>query len=76
MFNLMAMAFATQGLMTVASRIVMSFARDRGLGPLSGHLGAVHAKLLVPFWAVLFTAAWTIAFGLICGFPSTLEHHY
>lgn len=66
MFNLLAMAFATQGLMTVASRMVMSFARDRGMGPISGKLGAVHPTLKVPLWSVVFTAAWTVVFGLIC----------
>jgi hypothetical protein len=42
-----AMAFATQGLMTVASRIVMSTARDGLYGPISPHLARVHPRLAV-----------------------------
>jgi len=42
-----AMAFATQGLMTVASRIVMSTARDGLYGPVSPHLARVHPRLAV-----------------------------
>jgi len=41
------MAFATQGLMTVASRIVMSTARDGLYGPASPHLARVHPRLAV-----------------------------
>jgi hypothetical protein len=44
---LLAMAFATQGLMTVASRIVMSTARDGLYGPVSPHLARVHPRLAV-----------------------------
>jgi len=44
---LVAMAFATQGLMTVASRIVMSTARDGLYGPVSPHLARVHPRLAV-----------------------------
>jgi hypothetical protein len=45
--SLVAMAFATQGLMTVASRIVMSTARDGLYGPVSPHLARVHPRLAV-----------------------------
>jgi len=45
--SLVAMAFATQGLMTVASRIVMSTARDGLYGPASPHLARVHPRLAV-----------------------------
>ena len=44
---LVAMAFATQGLMTVASRIVMSTARDGLYGPVSPQLARVHPRLAV-----------------------------
>jgi hypothetical protein len=44
---LLAMAFATQGLMTVASRIVMSTARDGLYGSVSPHLARVHPRLAV-----------------------------
>ncbi|WWD19402.1 hypothetical protein CI109_103862 [Kwoniella shandongensis] len=66
MFNLVAMAFATQGLMTVASRIVMSTARDGLYGPLSPHLARVHPRLAVPHWSLVFVAIWITIFGLIC----------
>ena len=66
MFNLLAMAFATEGLMTIASRMVMTFARDRGFAMLSIPLGRVHPRLQVPHWSIVFTAAWTVVFGLIC----------
>jgi len=46
-YSLVAMAFATQGLMTVASRIVMSTARDGLYGPASPHLARVHPRLAV-----------------------------
>ena len=46
-YSLAAMAFATQGLMTVASRIVMSTARDGLYGPASPHLARVHPRLAV-----------------------------
>ncbi|KAK8847719.1 hypothetical protein IAR55_005578 [Kwoniella newhampshirensis] len=64
MFNLVAMAFATQGLMTVASRIVMSTARDGLYGPLSPHLARVHPRLAVPHWSLVFVAIWIIIFDL------------
>jgi amino acid transporter len=62
----MAMVFATQGLMTVASRIVLAFARDQGFGPLSKSLREVHPTLKVPVWYISFVSAWTVIFGLIC----------
>jgi len=65
MFNVGAMAFATQGLLTVASRLVRAFARDRGLAQASTLLVKVHPTLKVPFWSVLFCSIWTIIFGLI-----------
>lgn len=64
--NLVAMFAACQGVMTVASRIVFVFARDRGLGPLSKWLGVVHPVLLVPSWAIIFSTVWVVIFGLIC----------
>jgi amino acid transporter len=57
---------ACQGVMTVASRIVYSFARDRGLGQLSPYLERVHPKLLVPAWSIIFSSIWVVVFGLIC----------
>jgi len=79
---LVAMAFATQGLMTVASRIVMSTARDGLYGPVSPHLARVHPRLAVstmstrggrvadktqvPVWSLIFVAVWIVVFGLIC----------
>lgn len=66
MFNLGAMAFATQGLLTVASRVTMSFARDRGFGAASRFLTPVSDRLKVPVWSVIFVSVWTVIFGLIC----------
>ncbi|ORX37439.1 amino acid permease [Kockovaella imperatae] len=66
MFNVGAMAFATQGLMTVASRMVMTLARDQGVGHLSPWLSHVSPRLEVPTWSIIFTTIWVIIFGLIC----------
>ena len=60
------MAFATQGLMTIASRMVMTLARDQGVGHLSPWLGQVSPRFEVPTWSVVFTTVWVIIFGLIC----------
>lgn len=65
MFNLAAMLFAGQGLTTVASRLLLTFARDRGLGPLSPYLATVHSTLKVPVWCVVFVSAWVTVFGMI-----------
>lgn len=66
--NLVAMFAACQGVMTVASRIVYSFGRDRGFGQLSPFLERVHPTLLVPHWSIIFSASWVVIFGLICKF--------
>lgn len=65
MFNLFAMFFACQGACTVASRLLMTFGRDNGMAGLSRYLGAVHPRLLVPQWSVLFVAIVVVIFGLI-----------
>lgn len=65
MFNLGSMLFAGQGLTTIASRMVWSFARDRGMGPASPWLGAVHPTFKSPLWSVVFVAFWILAFGCI-----------
>ncbi|GMK58672.1 hypothetical protein CspeluHIS016_0601140 [Cutaneotrichosporon spelunceum] len=65
MFNLVAMFFACQGACTVASRLLMTFGRDNGMAGLSRFIGAVHPRLLVPQWAVLFVAVVVVIFGLI-----------
>lgn len=65
MFNLLAMFLAVQAVNTVSSRMVMSFARDRGLGPLSPYLARVHPKLKVPTWSIIFVTGWVLIFGLI-----------
>lgn len=54
------MCFATQGLMTAASRMVLSFARDRGFGRLSEPLSRVHPTIKAPVWAVVFTSVWVV----------------
>lgn len=64
-FNIGSMLFAAQGLTTVASRMLLSFVRDRGLGKLSRPLEPVHPKLKVPVWCILFVSGWVGCFGLI-----------
>ncbi|KLT45653.1 amino acid transporter [Cutaneotrichosporon oleaginosum] len=65
MFNLVSMFMAVQAVTTVSSRMVMSFARDRGLGPLSPYLSPIHHKLMVPAWSIVFVTLWVFVFGLI-----------
>lgn len=64
--NVVAMFAACQGVMTIASRIVYSFGRDRGLGHISPFLERVHPTLMVPAWSIIFCSAWVAVFGLIC----------
>lgn len=66
MFNFLCMVFMTQGIMTIASRMVWTFARDRGLGHLSPALAPVHPTLKVPVWSVVFVLVWCVVLGLIC----------
>lgn len=68
-----ARAFATQGLMTVASRMTRAFARDRGFGHLSQKLQHINPQFKVPAWALIWVSVWTIIFGCICGSPALLE---
>ncbi len=65
MFNLVSMFMAVQAVNTVSSRMVMSFARDRGFGPLSSYLSPVHPKLMVPAWSIIFVTSWVFVFGFI-----------
>ncbi|TXT04786.1 hypothetical protein VHUM_04054 [Vanrija humicola] len=65
MFNFLCMVFMTQGIMTIASRMVWTFARDRGLGHLSPALAPVHPRLKVPVWSVVFVLVWCVVLGLI-----------
>ncbi|KLT42444.1 amino acid transporter [Cutaneotrichosporon oleaginosum] len=64
MFNLVAMVLAGQGILTVSSRLVLTFARDRGLGPAS-LIAGVHPRLKAPVWCIVFVTVWVTAFGLI-----------
>lgn len=65
MFNLVAMVLAGQGILTVSSRLLLTFARDGGLGPLSPLIAGVHPSLKVPVWCIVFVSVWVTAFGLI-----------
>lgn len=65
MFNLMAFVFVQQVLLTIASRMLLSVARDRALGHLSKMLAPVHPRLKVPVPSILFCTFWVIVFGLI-----------
>jgi amino acid transporter len=65
LFNLGGMLFSGQAIMTVSSRMVLTFARDSGLGPLSRLLAPVHPKLKVPLWSLVFVLFWILVFGLI-----------
>lgn len=64
-FNLIAQIFAGQGLTTVASRMVFSFARDRGLGHISPYVGHVHVGLKTPVNAITFVCVWIVVLGCI-----------
>jgi uncharacterized membrane protein YozB (DUF420 family) len=70
MFNLVAMVLAGQGILTVSSRLVLTFARDRGLGHASGIAG-VHPRLKAPVWCIVFVTALVTAFGLISELTET-----
>ena len=50
--------------MTTSSRMVYAFARDGGL-PASRYLAQVHGRLMVPLWALVFTAGLVIIFGCV-----------
>lgn len=64
-FNLGAMLFASQGLITVSSRLLLRFARDRGLGALSPLLSATHPTLKVPVFAILAATGAVLAIAAI-----------
>ncbi|BEI82865.1 hypothetical protein CcaverHIS002_0307330 [Cutaneotrichosporon cavernicola] len=64
-FNLGAMLFASQGLITVSSRLVLRFARDRGLGALSSPLSTIHPALNVPLFAILAVTTAVLAIAAI-----------
>ncbi|KAL1409283.1 hypothetical protein Q8F55_006116 [Vanrija albida] len=64
-FNLVAQIFAGQGLTTIASRMVLSFARDRGLGHISPYVGHVHVGLNSPVNAITFVCIWIVVLGCI-----------
>jgi len=66
LISVVAMTFCTQSVGTIVSRMVMSFARDRGFGSWSAPLAPVHPKLKSPVMAVIFSSAWVVLFGLIC----------
>jgi amino acid transporter len=66
LISVVAMTFCTQSVGTIVSRMVMSFARDRGFGSYSALLAPVHAKLKSPIMAVMFSSAWVVLFGFIC----------
>lgn len=70
MFNLFAMFVCIQCVCTVSSRMIMSFARDGGLGYASRFLSPVHPTLKVPIWSIVFVSVWVMIFGLICEYPS------
>jgi len=65
LFNVLAMFFATQGLLMIASRVCFSLARDRLFGPTSRPLSRVSPTWKVPTWALAFAACWIVIFGLI-----------
>ncbi|WOO79425.1 Choline transport protein [Vanrija pseudolonga] len=65
MFNLMAFVFVQQVLITVSSRMLLTLARDRGVGQLSRFLAPVHPTLKVPVWSIIFCTFWVVVFGLI-----------
>jgi amino acid transporter len=64
-FNLGAMLFASQGLITVSSRLLLRCARDRGLGALSPPLATTHPTLKVPVYAILAATGAVLAIAAI-----------
>lgn len=69
MFNLFAMFVCIQCVCTISSRVILAFARDRGLGPASRFLAPVHEHLKTPIWSIIFVSVWVVIFGLICKSP-------
>jgi len=59
------MFFSGQAIMTVCSRMILTFSRDGGLGHFSRFLAPVHPKLKVPLWSLVFVLFWILVFGLI-----------
>jgi len=72
MFNLISMSVCIQAVSTVSSRMVLSFCRDRGLGPVSRYFTSIHPRLLVPVWCIVFVCTWVFIFGLICESTKTI----
>lgn len=66
LINVVAMFFCTQSVLTISSRMVMSFARDGGLAQVSRYISPVSARLNVPFNSLVFVTAWVVMFALIC----------
>ncbi|KAF8308093.1 amino acid transporter [Clavulina sp. PMI_390] len=64
MFPVVCMAFATQSILTTASRMTYAFARDGGL-PFSPFFARHHHGLGVPVNAILLTTVLVVIFGLI-----------
>ncbi|KAJ6783030.1 hypothetical protein PWT90_01852 [Aphanocladium album] len=64
MFPLICVIFAVTSIMCTSSRMTWAFARDKGM-PFSATFAKVDPKLDLPLNALLWTAAWVIAFGLI-----------
>ncbi|KAJ2896712.1 Choline transport protein [Zalerion maritima] len=64
MFPTVCMMFTTTSIMTTSSRMSYAFARDRGL-PFSTLFAKVNKDLGVPVYALIWTAAWVIIFGLV-----------
>lgn len=76
LFNIGAMAFATQGLLMIASRVCFALARDRLFGPTSRPLSRVSDLWKVPTWSLVFCSVWIIIFGLICEFRTKVFSAY
>lgn len=65
LFNMVAMTLCINAVSTVSSRMLLSFARDRGLGPISHYFAPVHARLKSPVAALAFCFAWVVVFACI-----------
>lgn len=48
--------------------MTLSFARDRGFGPVSAYIAPIHPRLKVPVWSIVWVSVWCVIFGLICKF--------
>lgn len=60
------MLYALQSVNTIASRMLFTLSRDRGVAGLSPYLAPVHPTLKVPVWSLVAVFVCSIVLGTIC----------